>query len=70
MELERRRAALVRRAAVPEPLRGSGPVLRSRGGAGSGEGLPRRQAPSPTEDELVDGLLQEMAKRGESSVSR
>lgn len=64
VEMERRRVALQQRA------RGSGPVLRSRGGSGSVEGVPRRQAPSLSEDELVDGLLQEMAKRGESSVSR
>lgn len=62
----RRRAALLQRAATP---RVSVTGARSRGG-GMSEGLPRRPAPRPTEDELVDGLLQEMAKRGESSMSR
>jgi len=66
MEARRRAALLQRAAAAP---RGSVTGPRSRGG-GTGEGLPRRPAPRPAEDELVDGLLQEMAKRGESSLPR
>lgn len=59
MELERRRRPA--RSAAPRP---PGPA------ASRSQGPPRRQARSPSGDELVDGLLQEMAKRGEPGIPK
>ena len=57
VEMEQRRAATAQRQGAPVT------VDRPRW-----EGEPRRQAPSSSEDALVDGLLKEMVSRVESGM--